>query len=70
MNCSIVEYPALVYKNNKNNVFIANCIIKNLIGYGQTEKDALVNLEKVLKKVSSEYPIKVKPVYRYLSKLS
>lgn len=70
MNCSIVEYPALVYKNNNNNVFIANCIIKNLIGYGQTEKDALVNLEKVLKKVSSEYPIKVKPVYRYLSKLS
>ncbi|MBS4760538.1 MAG: hypothetical protein KHX03_07570 [Clostridium sp.] len=70
MNCSIIEYPALVYKSNKNNVFIANCIIKNLIGYGQTEEDALVNLEKVLKKVSSEYPVKVKPVYRYLSNLN
>lgn len=70
MTCSSIEYPALVYKSPKNNIFVANCIIKKLIGYGQTEKAALMNLESVLKQNNTDYPIKVKPVYRYLPHLA
>ena len=48
MNQTAVIYPALVYKSKKNNVFVANCIIKKLIGYGQTEQAAIINLESNL----------------------
>ena len=65
-----IQYPALIYKSRNNNVFIANCIIKNLIGYGQSENDAIMNLEKVLNQNSSEYPVKVKPVYKFLTDLA
>lgn len=64
-----IQYPALIYKNKNNNIFIANCIIKNLIGYGRNEEDAILNLEKVLNKNSKEYPVKVKPVYKFLPEL-
>ncbi len=70
MTFSSIEYPALVYKNPKNNVFVANCIVKKLIGYGHTEKDAVNNLESVLKQSNMDYPVKVKPVYRYLPNLA
>ncbi len=70
MTYTVIEYPALVYKNEHKNIFIANCIIKKLIGYGQTEKAALINLEKILKNINSEYEIKVKPVYRFLPELN
>ncbi len=53
------EYPALVYKNCKNNVFVANCICKKIVGFGKTEYDALMNLEILLNRQSGEYPVKV-----------
>lgn len=62
MNYSIIEYPALVYKNEKSNVFVANCIFKKLIGFGKTEVDAVKNLETILNKAEKEYFIKVKPL--------
>lgn len=65
-----IQYPALIYKSKKNNVFIANCIIKNLIGYGHTQEDAVLNLEKVLNNLSKDYPVKVKPVYQFLPELA
>ena len=66
MQVCTVEYPALIYKSTKNNGFVANCIIKRLIGFGRTEKDAIANLEAVLNSMNSEYFIKVKPVYNLL----
>lgn len=62
-------YPALIYKSQKNNVFVANCIIKKLVGYGRSEKDAISNLEKILNTTNSDYPIKIKPVYQFLPEL-
>ena len=63
MTCLCVEYPALIYKNNKNNLFIANCFIKNLIGMGKTETEAIQNLEKSLTTMQSDYLVKIKPMY-------
>jgi len=65
-----IQYPALIYKSKNNNVFIANCIIKNLIGNGKTEKDAVCNLEKILNNLNKEYPVKIKPVYQFLPELA
>lgn len=62
MEVSIIEYPALVYQGNRNNVFIANCIMKNLVGYGHSEEDAITNLERALGEISEEYIVKVKPI--------
>lgn len=62
MELSIIEYPALVYQGNRNNVFIANCIMKNLVGYGHSEEDAIVNLERALNDANTEYIAKVKPI--------
>lgn len=70
MEYKTAEYPALIYKSSRSDVFIANCIIKNLVGYGHTEKDAILNLESVLGKSNSDYEVKVKPVYQFLSKLA
>ena len=58
-----VEYPALIYKNNKSNLFIANCFVKNLVGMGKTENEAMENLEKSLSKIQNEYVVKIKPMY-------
>ncbi len=65
-----IQYPALIYKSKKNNVFVANCIIKKLVGYGRTEQDAITNLEEVLNRSNSEYLIRVKPVYQFLPGLA
>ena len=70
MSCITVEYPALVYQNNKSKLYVANCITKKLLGYGKTEKDAIVNLEAVLNKTVTDYPVKVRAVKRYLSDLA
>lgn len=64
-----IQYPALIYKNPHNNVFVANCIIKKLIGYGHTEYDAIANLENILNKSNTDYPVKVRPVYQFLPDL-
>ena len=63
MACLSVEYPALIYKNNKNNLFVANCFVKNLVGMGRTEIEAIKNLENSLSVVNSEYLVKIKPMY-------
>ena len=64
MELSTVEYPALIYKSK--NYYVANCIMKNVICYGKTEKQALKNLEKLLYNSQKEYFVRVKPVYRQL----
>jgi len=61
---TLIEYPAMVYKNNRNNVFVANCIVKNLIGFGKTEEDALVNLRESLQSMTKAHEVIVKPMYR------
>lgn len=67
MQQTTILYPALIYKNKKSNVFVANCIIKKLIGYGRTEYDAVKNLENILNSRNPDYPVRVKPVHNYLS---
>ena len=63
MTCLCIEYPALIYKNNKNNLFMANCLVKNIIGMGKTETEAIKNLEKSLSVIQSDYTVKIKPMY-------
>lgn len=65
-----IQYPALIYKSKGNKVFVANCIIKKLVGYGCSEKEAISNLETVLNRNSNEYPVTVKPVYTFLPELA
>lgn len=65
-----IQYPALIYRSKNNKIFVANCIIKNLVGYGKTEKAAISNLESVLNRLNKEYPITVKPVYKFLPDLA
>ena len=60
----IYEYPAMIYKSHRNNVFVANCIIKNIIGFGKTEEDAISNLEESLKSQTKE-DIVVTPMYGF-----
>lgn len=67
MELSVIEYPALVYQGNRNNVFIANCIMKNLVGYGHSATEALHNLESALNEINAEYIVKVKPMSNLLA---
>lgn len=69
MTQTSVHYPALIYKNEKSKVFVANCIIKKLVGYGRTECDAIASLEKMFNSTSPDYPVKIKPVYQFLPEL-
>ncbi len=68
MTYTILEYPALIYKN-KSNTYVANCITKKLVGYGKSEKIAVKNLENILNSRKTDYPIRVKPVYRLFENL-
>lgn len=58
-----IEYPAMIYKTNRNKVFVANCIIKNLVGFGKTEEDALNNLKDSIQNQTNECEVIVKPMY-------
>ena len=58
----MTEYPAMIYKTNRNRTFIANCMAKNLVGFGKTEKEAIDNLKKSLCN-HTECDINIKPVY-------
>ncbi len=69
MTYTVLEYPALVYKS-KNNTYIANCIIKKMVGYGKSEYIAVKNLENILNRNKTDFAVKVKPVYKFLSKLN
>lgn len=59
----MIEYPAMIYKSPRNNVFIANCLVKNLVGFGKTELDALNNLKESLEGASGKDEIVLKPMY-------
>lgn len=59
----MVEYPAMIYKNNRNRVFVANCMVKNLVGFGKTEEAALDNLKESLKALNEQADFVVKPMY-------
>lgn len=50
-------------------MFVANCIVKKLIGFGHSEQDAILNLEKILERENTDFPVKVKPVYKFLPNL-
>lgn len=60
-----IEYPAMIYKNNRNNVYIANCIMKNIIGFGKTEEDALKNLKESLKTKNANEEVVITPMYGF-----
>ena len=62
----MIEYPAMIYKTNRNRTFIANCIIKNIIGFGKTEEDAIKNLKESLES-SDKSEFCIKPVYGLLA---
>lgn len=62
----IVEYSATIYKSNRNRVFVANCIAKNIVGFGRTEEDAINNLKDSLKHSTDECEIVINPVYGLL----
>lgn len=61
----MIEYPAMIYKTNRNRTYIANCIVKNLVGFGKTEEDALNNLRESLKNLTDTETneISIKPLY-------
>jgi len=59
---SMLEYPAMIYKNNRNKTYMASCIAKNMIGFGKTEEDALFNLKTSLQDLTQN-EISLKPMY-------
>ena len=59
----MIEYPAMIYKTNRNRTYMANCFIKNLIGFGKTEEEALNNLKASLCNNIETCDISLKPVY-------
>lgn len=59
----MVEYPAMIYKANRNRGYVANCMVKNLLGFGKTEEDAINNLKESLQNFGEKVEISIKPVY-------
>ena len=60
-----MEYPAMIYKSHRNNVYVANCFSKNLVGFGKTEEDALSNLKDSLENLTNCEVI-LRPTYGLL----
>ncbi len=66
----MIEYPAMIYKANRNKTYIANCMVKNLIGFGKTEEEAISNLKESITKITDNFinevkseEINIKPIY-------
>lgn len=63
----MIEYPAMIYRTNRNKTFVANCMIKNLIGFGKTEEAAINNLKESLQSIAEHVieksEINITPVY-------
>ncbi|MPN52636.1 hypothetical protein SDC9_200298 [bioreactor metagenome] len=57
------EYPAVIYKSNRNRVYVANCIVKNIVGFGKTEEEAINNLTESLQQSSDDCEISIIPIY-------
>lgn len=64
MERTVIEYPAIIYKS-RNNTYIANCITRKIVCYGENEHTAIKNLEKLLNAVCTDYQIKIKPIYGF-----
>lgn len=62
----MIEYPALIYKTNRNRNYVASCIAKNLIGFGKTEEDALNNLKESIHFSGEKGEVILKPIYGFL----
>ena len=60
----MTEYLAMIYKNNRNKTYIANCMMNNIMGYGKTEEEAIENLKNSLKTLTGEFNIKIKSLYK------
>lgn len=59
-----IEYPVLIYRDNRGCGFLANCLIKNIIAFGKTELQAIKNIEETLKELTNDYYVRVKPIYK------
>jgi predicted RNase H-like HicB family nuclease len=59
----MVEYPALIYKNGRDKTYVANCMTKNLFGFGKTEEDALKSLKDSLQNLNKQSEISLKPMH-------
>jgi len=59
----MIEYPAMIYKSHRNNVYVANCMVKNLVGFGKTESDALNNLKESLENIGDKSEVVLRPMY-------
>ena len=59
-----IEYPVLIYRDNRGCGFLANCIIKNIIAFCKTELQAIKNIEEILKELTKDYYVRVKPIYK------
>lgn len=59
----MIEYPAMIYKTGRSNTYIANCMVKNLIGFGQSEDAAIKNLKDSLLSLAEEVDISITPIY-------
>ncbi|MBP7211965.1 hypothetical protein KBA27_03940 [bacterium] len=62
-----VEYPAMVYKNNRNRVYVANCYMKNVVGFGKTEDAAVQNLKTTLERIEKNCEIIIRPTHNLLA---
>lgn len=60
----MIEYPAMIYKNSRSKTYVANCMVKNIIGFGQSEDAAIKNLKDSLQSVANTCDITIKPIYR------
>lgn len=54
----------MIYKTNRNKTYVANCVVKNLVGFGKTEEDALTNLKVSLQNLTKN-EINLRPVYGF-----
>lgn len=61
----MLEFPAMIYKNNRNKTYMANCITKNMVGFGKTEEDALFNLKTSLQDLTQNEEVSLKPMYGF-----
>lgn len=57
------EYPAMIYKSNRNKVYVANCIVKNIVGFGKSEDEAITNLKESLQHTIKDCEIVIIPSY-------
>ena len=59
----MIEYPAMIYKNSRSKTYVANCMVKNLVGFGKSEEDAIKNLVESLQNSEHCSDICITPIY-------